>query len=247
MIKVEICCGSYEDCVTAEENGADRVELNSALFLGGLTPSAATVKKVVTDCHIPAICMIRPRAAGFCYDINEKEIMFEDAKIMLDMGCRGIAFGFLNEDRSIDQSTTECMIDLIHSYPGRREAVFHRAFDCVDDADQAMKILIEAKCDRVLTSGGRNTALEGAGRIQYLQKTYGDAIQILAGSGIHSDNVAELIHQTKVQQVHSSAKIWMDDMTTKTNDVSYAYHGDFDYDLVSPVKVKNLVEAVKNS
>ena len=246
MIKVEICCGSYEDCMAAQNNGADRVELNSALFLGGLTPSAATVRKVMADCHIPVVCMVRPRAAGFCYDMNEKEIMFEDAKLMLDIGCRGIAFGFLNEDRSIDRYSTERMIDLIHSYPDRREAVFHRALDCVENVDETMKILIELGCDRVLTSGGKNTALEGIERIQYLQKMYGGSIQILAGSGIHSDNAIELIHRTNVQQVHSSAKAWMNDPTTITENVSYAYHDDFDYDVVSPKKVKDLVEAVKD-
>lgn len=244
MTKVEICCGSYEDCIRADQNGADRVELNSALFLGGLTPSAGTVEKVLAKCRIPVICMVRPRGAGFCYSPDEKEIMFTDAKIMLDMGCQGIAFGFLNPDRSIDYESTKKMIDLIHSYPSRREAVFHRAVDCVANVDRAMQSLIEFGCDRVLTSGGKNTALEGMDRIKYLQNEYGNQIQILAGSGINKDNVIALLAETQISQVHSSAKVWHDDPTTKTDDVSYAYHDDFDYDVVSPLKVAELVRTV---
>ena len=41
---LEICCGSFEDVKTAWQNGADRVELNSALYLGGLTPSTANLQ-----------------------------------------------------------------------------------------------------------------------------------------------------------------------------------------------------------
>ncbi|MBR5005235.1 MAG: copper homeostasis protein CutC, partial [Erysipelotrichaceae bacterium] len=76
---VEICCGSYEDCLRAERGGAKRVELNSALFLGGLTPSIATVKKVLENTSLEVIAMVRPRGAGFCYLDSEVEVMMQDA------------------------------------------------------------------------------------------------------------------------------------------------------------------------
>ncbi len=59
---VEICTGSYQDCLAAEKGGASRVELNSALSVGGLTPSLATLRKVKRDTSLNVVCMVRPRA-----------------------------------------------------------------------------------------------------------------------------------------------------------------------------------------
>lgn len=245
-MKVEICCGSYDDCLQAEKGGADRAELNSALFLGGLTPSDATVRKTIENCRLPIICMVRPRGAGFCYQTSEADIMFSDAERMLEIGCAGIAFGFLNEDRTINKACTKRMIDLIHSYPGKREAVFHRAIDCVQDMHASVQLLISLGCDRILTSGGKEKALDGMERIRDMQKVYGKEIEILAGSGINAENAADLIRQTGIAQVHSSAKTWNIDPTTTVQDVSYAYHDKFDYDAVSISKVRELADAVRS-
>lgn len=91
---VEICCGSYSDALAAWKAGATRIELNSALSLGGLTPSLATLKMTKQNTGLKVITMIRPRGAGFCYDEEEYEVMKQDAKIMLENGADGLAFGF---------------------------------------------------------------------------------------------------------------------------------------------------------
>ena len=94
---LEICCGSFEDVKTAWQNGADRVELNSALYLGGLTPSTANLICAKEQCSIPIVTMVRPRGGGFCYSQDEYETMLLDARILLEHGADGIAFGFLTE------------------------------------------------------------------------------------------------------------------------------------------------------
>ena len=127
----EVCAGSVQDCINAQLGGADRVELNGALHLGGLTPSLAMLRLVKEKTSLKVVCMDRPRAAGFCYDEVETETMFEDAKILLENGADGISFGFLNSDATINETETKKMVDLIHHY--QKEAVFHRAFDCVSD------------------------------------------------------------------------------------------------------------------
>ena len=66
-VVVEICCGSYYDAKQAALGGAKRIELNAALMLGGLTPTAATVAMVKEDLDVKVISMVRPRGAGFCY------------------------------------------------------------------------------------------------------------------------------------------------------------------------------------
>ena len=239
----EVCAGSVQDCINAQLGGADRVELNSALHLGGLTPSLAMLKLVKEKTSLKVICMDRPRAAGFCYDDVEIETMFEDAKILLENGADGISFGFLNFDATINMTETKKMVELIHQY--QKEAVFHRAFDCVDDPMHAIKQLIDCGVDRILTSGLQPTAMQGASVLEKLQSEFGDQIELLAGSGINANNIRALKEQTGLHQFHGSCKEWCKDPTTTVGNVSYAYHESDDYDCVSLEKVKSIVQELR--
>ena len=239
----EVCAGSVQDCINAQLGGADRVELNSALHLGGLTPSLAMLKLVKEKTLLKVICMDRPRAAGFCYDDVEIETMFEDAKILLENGADGISFGFLNSDATINVTETKKMVELIHQY--QKEAVFHRAFDCVDDPMHAIKQLIDCGVDRILTSGLQPTAMQGASVLEKLQSEFGDQIKLLAGSGINANNIRALKEQTGLHQFHGSCKEWCKDPTTTVGNVSYAYHESDDYDCVSLEKVKSIVQELR--
>jgi len=239
----EVCAGSVQDCINAQLGGADRVELNSALHLGGLTPSLAMLKLVKEKTSLKVICMDRPRAAGFCYDDVEIETMFEDAKILLENGADGISFGFLNSDATINVTETKKMVELIHQY--QKEAVFHRAFDCVDDPMHAIKQLIDCGVDRILTSGLQPTAMQGASVLEKLQSEFGDQIELLAGSGINANNIRALKEQTGLHQFHGSCKEWCKDPTTTVGNVSYAYHESDDYDCVSLEKVKSIVQELR--
>ncbi len=239
----EVCAGSVQDCINAQLGGADRVELNSALHLGGLTPSLAMLKLVKEKTSLKVICMDRPRAAGFCYDDVEIETMFEDAKILLENGADGISFGFLNSDATINVTETKKMVELIHQY--QKEAVFHRAFDCVDDPMHAIKQLIDCGVDRILTSGLQPTAMQGASVLEKLQSEFGNQIELLAGSGINANNIRALKEQTGLHQFHGSCKEWCKDPTTTVGNVSYAYHESDDYDCVSLEKVKSIVQELR--
>jgi len=243
---VEICCGSYEDAKNAYLGGADRIELNCALSLGGLTPSIATLKKVKSDTKINTIAMLRPRAAGFCYTDDEYEVMLLDAQELMENGADGIAFGFLKADKTIDEVRTKAVIDIVHRY--NKEAVFHRAFDCVLNIDNAIKSLIEMKIDRILTSGNEENASKGKSNIKYLVDNYGGDIEILAGAGVNESNAVDIIKNTGVYQVHSSCKAFNTDPTTKNERVSYSYlsgDNEMKYEAASLDKIKKLVKAVK--
>ena len=246
MTMIEVCAGSYQDCLAAWHGGAKRVELNSALSVGGLTPSVATLRRVKKETGLKVICMVRPRAAGFCYDAQDVAIMLEDAEILLENGADGIAFGFLHEDGSVDVEMTNRMVELVHRYHG--EAVFHRAFDVTPDPFAAMETLIRCGVDRVLTSGQKAKAMAGKELIAALQLKYGDKMQILAGSGMNASNAMEMIQDTGISQVHSSCKNYACDPTTVKDDVTYAYLSDGhekDYDIVDEALVRKLVEAVR--
>ena len=238
---IEICAGSYQDCITAYKGGAQRVELNSALSVGGLTPSIATLKRVKKETFLKVICMVRIRAAGFCYDKEDIELMLEQAKLLLENGADGIAFGFLNEDGTIYEKATRQMIDLIHFY--HKEAVFHRAFDITKDPYQAIETLIDLKCDRILTSGQKSKAMQGMELIKDLQEKYGQQIEILAGSGMNHTNIQEMKNYTKIKQVHSSCKGYRIDPTTSNDSVSYSYIDNTNqYDVVDFDLVEKLVK-----
>lgn len=245
---VEVCAGSYQDCLAAYKGGAKRVELNSALSVGGLTCGLSTLKKVKEDTDLQVICMVRPRAGGFCYDPEDVEIMFEDARLLLINGADGIAFGFLNMDSTVQAEYTRQMTDIIHSY--HRIAVFHRAFDVTANPYDAMQDLISCKVDRVLTSGQQEKALAGVKLINELQRKYGKKIEILPGSGINAENARWILERTGVHQLHSSCKGYHEDPTTSNNHVSYSYLSGShinDYEVVDAELVQRLVNSVKQA
>lgn len=242
---VEICCGSYEDALNSYRGGAKRIELNSALHLGGLTPSLATLKLTKQNTDLKVICMVRPRGAGFHYTDAEFEVMKYDAKILMENGSDGLAFGFLDEDGNIDIEQTKQMLDIVKEYNG--EAVFHRAFDCVKDPYQAIETLINLGIDRVLTSGLEAKAMDGVELIKELQEKYGSHIEILAGSGMNATNANEMIEKTGICQVHSSCKDWVEDPTTSCHHVSYSFAPtphENDYDIVSQALVEKIVKVL---
>lgn len=242
---LEICCGSYYDAVQAASGGAKRIELNSGLHLGGLTPSLGTLELVKENCQIRTVAMVRPRGGGFHYCRQDFEVMERDARILVSHGADGIAFGCLNEDASINRWQNERLAAVIHEYG--KEAVFHRAFDCTRDPYRSIELLIDMGIDRVLTSGLAAKAEDGAELLKELQARYGQEIEILAGSGIHAGNAGRLMADTGITQVHSSCKDWAEDPTTIVNGVSYAFAGtphEAAYDVVSKDLVSKLLESI---
>lgn len=243
---LEVCCGSYYDALQAYAGGAKRIELNSALNLGGLTPSAATLRLVKRDCPgLAVIAMVRPRGAGFCYSEEDFLVMEEECRMLLEHGADGIAFGCLNADATLNLDQNRRLIAMIHA--SGKEAVFHRAFDCSSDPFQTMETLIGLSADRVLTSGLKPTAPAGREMLRELQKRFGDQIEILAGSGINASNAAQLMADTGITQVHSSCKGWIKDSTTIVGEVSYSYApapNEACYEVVSADRVREILAAI---
>lgn len=221
MRQVEICCGSFDDAIQAYDGGAKRIELNSALYLGGLTPSVGSLRLVKKYTDLQVMVMIRNRGAGFCYQKEDFETMIMDAVVMLEEGADGIVFGFLDEENNIDIKKTMQFMQLAKTYG--KAAVFHRAFDCVRQPYEAIEQLIDIGVHRLLTSGQQAKALDGRALLKDLQKRYGDKIELLAGSGLHAQNVQEFIKDTNIHQVHSSCKKWMKDPTTMSANVDFGY------------------------
>jgi copper homeostasis protein len=197
-ILIEVCCGSVDDAIEAAKGRADRIELNSSLFFGGLTPSLGSIIEAKRRLNIPVMVMIRPRAGGFCYTQAEMAVMLNDAKLALEHDADGLVFGILTGDGSIDTERCSQIIDLAHG----RDVVFHRAFDVTPDPFKALDQLIALGFTRILTSGQQRSVPEGAELIKKLITHAGDKIEILPGGGISPHNVRTIIEQTGTNQVH---------------------------------------------
>lgn len=200
-IQMEICCGTASDASIAVQHGADRIELNSALELGGLTPSVGCMAATRSLVSVPVLVMIRPRAGDFCYDEFDWRTAVVDAKALIHNGADGLVFGFLTPNHQIDVDRAKAMLDLAKG----RDCVFHRAFDYTPDWKKAIDTLINLGIRRVLTSGQRSCAAEGADRLAEMVSYAGDAIEILPGGGIRPDNVQSILQATGCRQVHLSA------------------------------------------
>ena len=96
------------------------------------------------------------------------------------------------------------MVELIHP----KEAVFHKAFDATGDKKQAIEDLIECGVDRILTSGGATypNVFEGLPLLKELNEQYHDKTQILFGGGVRKENAAEILNQSRLHQIHMTAK-----------------------------------------
>lgn len=202
-IRLEVAVASADDVVSATDGGADRVELNSALMLGGLTPSLGAVIESRARSPIPIIAMARPRAGGFAYSEAEFATMLRDVDLLLDHGASGIAFGILLPDGRIDEARSRQIVSRLGT---EHEAVFHRAFDVTPDPLYALEILIDLGVRRVMTSGQEESAYAGAPLIAGLVARANGRIEILPAGGINRFTISDVLARTGCDQVHASLK-----------------------------------------
>ncbi len=201
-ITLEIACESLPSAIAAEEAGADRIELCQALTLGGLSPSAGLIKLVKKHLKIPVFVLIRPRKGDFLYTKEEFEVMLEDIYAAKTLNADGIVSGCLNEEGMVDISKTQRLIQAASPLP----FTFHRAFDMCKDPFVNIDSLCEIGVKRILSSGQRADALSGAANIKAFIKASGKRINFMAGGGLRSHNVFEILKKTNVKEIHASAK-----------------------------------------
>lgn len=215
---LEVCCGSVEDVLQAERGGADRVELNSCLFHGGLTPSVGALITAKRLSKLPVMAMVRPRQGGFCYTDAEYRTALADAGALLENGADGLVFGFLNADGTLDATRTKELVRLASG----KQKVFHRAIDVAPDWKKMLSQLIELGVDRVLTSGQAPDAYYGAEVIRQMVDFAQGAIQILPGGGVSLRNLDRIVAATGCRQIHVAKFRQAEDLSTANNpDIFY--------------------------
>jgi copper homeostasis protein len=246
VVTVEVCVDSLESAIAAERGGAHRVELCGALADGGITPSPGLIAMVREKISIALHVMVRPRDSDFCYSDDEFKIMQSDVETAKKLGADGVVLGVLDVDGKIDTRRTRELVQLALPLT----VTFHRAFDMSRDLMQALEDLYRTGVDRVLTSGGKQTALQGAAVLKQLVDAADSNISIMAASGIEERNVAELLARTGVREVHASlrAKVFSA-MRYQNPDVSMGTIKGKEYErlVVDEERVRRLLAAMSKS
>lgn len=245
-VLVEVCCGSVQDGLEAEKGGADRIELNSSLFFGGLTPSIGTVIEAKRRLKIPVIAMVRPRGGGFNYTDSEYATMLQDAELFIKFGADGIVTGILNEDGTIDKERNARLVEIA----GDREAVFHRAFDVVPDPFQAIDILVELGFKRILTTGQNDNVDYGINLLRELISYADDRIEILVG-GVNKFNANNIIQKTGCREIHMASFITRVDKSAVQGSLihygSSLYPAEDEYKIIDTNAVREINNILKRS
>ena len=200
-IKFEIACFDYKTALRAQSAGADRIELCSGQSEGGVTPSHGLIELARKNIRIDMNVIIRPRGGNFFYTDSEYDIMKNDILICKSLGVNGVVIGILNEDNTVDKIRNSKLVQLASPMT----TTFHRAFDETPDAKKALEGTIECWFTRILTSGQKSSAIEGANLISELIKSAGERIIIMPGGGVRKENINELIKITKAHEYHSSS------------------------------------------
>lgn len=215
---LEVCCGSVDDVLEAQRGGADRVELNACLMLGGLTPSIGALVTAKRLSSLPVMTMVRPRQAGFCYTDAEYATALADAEQLLEHGSDGLVFGFLNADGNLDVKRTRELARIAEN----RTKVFHRAIDVCADWKKLLGQLIDIGIDRVLTSGLAPDVFYGIDTICEMMDFAQGAIQIMPGAGVSLKNVDKIVEATGCDQIHVARfRDVMDTSTANNRDIFF--------------------------
>lgn len=199
---LEVCVDTLEGVEACVEGGADRIELCAALPLGGLTPSYGLMR-AAAKCGVPAYAMIRPRQGDFCFSMREIALMRDDIAAAQEAGLAGVVFGAAAVDGVLDKEALEILSEASAGM-GR---TLHRVIDTVEDRLVAIDLAVALGFERILTSGGAPSVLEGQDALAAMRAHAGDRIEIMAGSGLTPENLGEIARSTRIRSFHASCSV----------------------------------------
>jgi len=198
MIK-EACVESFREALLAQKNGADRIELCSDLANEGLSPSVTLMQQTCESLDIPVMVMVRPRAGNFVYTSAEIEQMKEAIDAAKKAGAYGVVLGLLTPENKIDRENTSTLAEYAQPLP----VTFHKAIDEMDDPAEGVRQLKTIPgIKRILTSGGKATAMEGSEVLKQMMCEAGNEITILVAGKVMNCNVEEHQRITGATEFH---------------------------------------------
>ncbi|WP_416437686.1 copper homeostasis protein CutC [Phnomibacter sp. MR] len=200
---LEVCSFGIQTSLIAERVGAKRVELCDNPIEGGTTPSYGAIRLVREKINIELYPIIRPRSMNYYYDADEFAMMLQDVRMCKELGCDGISVGVQLITGHVDTNRMKQLVEV--AYP--MGVTSNRVIDAAPDPYEALEALIEAGCERVLTSGQAATAPAGKEVLKKLVEQAAGRISIMPGAGVKSDNVKALLQYTGAYECHTSARI----------------------------------------
>ncbi|ATA67622.1 copper homeostasis protein CutC [Capnocytophaga cynodegmi] len=237
----EICASSFESARNAQLAGANRIELCSELGVGGVTPSYGLIKKVMNELSIENCVLIRPRSGNFTYTDEEFDVMLRDITFCRELGCKGVVTGVLNTDNTINKERTQQLIEAA----GDIDFIYHRAFDCVPNPEEALNLLKTLGVKRILTSGGKKSAVEGLDVLKKLNQQAEGKITIMPGGGINPQTILK-IKEAGFNEVHFSGTVF----EKSANEMPFSFNtASFLDESVRPIsgieQIKTIMNALK--
>lgn len=202
---LECCVDSAASAAEAAAGGADRLELCSGLVIGGITPSVSLLEQIKNRSSIPVYPLIRPRFGDFLYTEDEFEQMCADIRRLREAGADGFVIGALNADGTLNTDGLSRLMEACGGLP----TTLHRAFDMCRSASEALETSQKLGISTILTSGQKNTCMEGLTLLKELHEqsaSMGGAVQIMAGSGVNAGVIRTLRRETDIAVFHMSGK-----------------------------------------
>jgi len=215
---MEVCIDNIASALEADRGGASRIELCSSLSEGGLTPSIGLLRMVKKQISLPVFCMIRPRGGDFLYSDEEIQIMESDIQACLANGADGLVFGCLTDHGTVDKVSCIKLLTIAKQIKPNCPLTFHRAIDMTSSILEAAQLVHTMGFDRILTSGGFSTALEGKDVIKQMRQLFIDKGPIIMpGSGVNKENLSTILTHTGATEFHGSASIKVKSQMKYTN------------------------------
>lgn len=199
---LECCVDSVASAVNAQKGGATRLELCSNLIIGGTTPTPALLEQVKARVSIPVFPLIRPRFGDFLYTEEEFEVIRRDVELLVKHGADGMVIGALHPDGTLCTRQLSTLLDLCKGLP----VTLHRAFDMCQNPFLALEEAKKLGFCAILTSGQKNSCLEGIPLLKELSKQAENSITIMAGSGVNAEVISVLLAETGLTAFHMSGK-----------------------------------------
>lgn len=203
---LEVCVDSLASARAAIAGGAQRLELCSALAVGGLTPYGELLKQIRAESDINIRCLMRPRAGDFLYTKEEILLMAAQISNLRELGADGFVIGCLNAEGDLDE---KAMKPLLKAAEGTG-LTLHR---CIDVSRDPCRTYLDAKAlglDTVLTSGAAGNCLVGLetiGKLLELRDTH-NGPEVLVGAGVNARVIAAVRERfPQARAFHMSGKM----------------------------------------
>ena len=201
MVKIEVCVDSVQGLRAAIEGGADRVELCSALNVGGLSPNSELIA-VARSTDVPVMVMVRPRAEGFCWDEAEIQQCFAEIAAVREAGLAGVVIGAAHVSGALDLATLERFMAAAKGL----DITLHRVVDETPNPVQAAMAAEKLGIRRILSSGGSVSAIDGLEVLQQMARA-ASKTSIMPGAGVAPENIARIVKQIEASEIHGSFSV----------------------------------------